>query len=134
MCFSNKTNHFTGKIRDSNRREFIPVSTFFLRKSVRFFIIIIFLIIKTLSKLNFGQYAVWMTRKPRKGDSKELKSKTFPWGTCPRNTLETYASGAHFGSRSIFIPDAAPEQAIADRLRWGKLMSNFLSQLHHFSL
>ena len=31
---------------------------FFLRKSVRFFIIIIFLIIKTLSKLNFGQYAV----------------------------------------------------------------------------
>ena len=34
----------------------------------------------TLSKLKSGQYPVWMTQKPRKGDSGELKSKKFPKG------------------------------------------------------
>ena len=42
-----------------------------LRKSITFFIINIFLIIKTLCKMKSGQYPVWMTRKPRKGDFKE---------------------------------------------------------------
>ena len=41
-----------------------------LRKSVRFFVIMIFLIIKTLPGLKPGQYPVRMTRKPRKGDLK----------------------------------------------------------------
>ena len=47
-----------------------PLSTV-LRKSVTFFILNIFLKIKTLSKLKFGNYPIWMTRKPRKGDFKE---------------------------------------------------------------
>ena len=42
-----------------------------LRKSITFFILNIFLIIKTLCKMKSGQYPVWMTRKPRKGDFKE---------------------------------------------------------------
>ena len=40
---------------------------------------------KTLSKFKSGQYPVWMTWKPRKGDFKELKSKKFPGGACPRS-------------------------------------------------
>ena len=38
---------------------------------------------KTISKLNSGQYPVWMTRKPRKGDFKELKSKNFLGAPAP---------------------------------------------------
>ena len=30
-----------------------------------------------------GQYPVWMTQEPRKGDFRELKSKTFPGVACP---------------------------------------------------
>ena len=47
-----------------------PLSTV-LRKSVTFFILNIFLKLKTPSKLKFGNYPIWMTRKPRKGDFKE---------------------------------------------------------------
>ena len=30
-----------------------------------------------------GQYPIWVTRNPEKGDFRELKSKTFTGGVCP---------------------------------------------------
>ena len=86
------------------RRGSTPVSTV-LRKSVTFFITNIFLIIKTLSGLESGQYPVWMTRKSRKGDFKEWKSKTFPGRARLRTPLEPCAFSARLGNRSVFILD-----------------------------
>ena len=34
-----------------------------------------------------GQYSVWMTQKPRKGDFRGLKSKIFHGGAYPRTPL-----------------------------------------------
>jgi len=39
-----------------------------------------------------------MTQKPRKGDFRELKSKNFPYGACPRTPLEACAFGARLGN------------------------------------
>ena len=82
--------------------EFALVSTV-LRKSVRFFIIDISQLknCKASSKVSgTGQYHVWMTRKPRKGDFREFESKKFPGGV-----LEACAFGARLENRSVFIPD-----------------------------
>ena len=87
-----------------SRRWSTPVSTV-LRKSATFFITNIFLIIKTLSRLESGQYPVWMTMKSRKGDFKEWKSKKFPGGARLRTPLEACAFGARLGNRSVFILD-----------------------------
>ena len=87
-----------------SRRWSTPVSTV-LRKSVTFFITNIFLIIKILSRLESGQYPVWMTMKSRKGDFKEWKSKKFPGGARLRTPLEACAFGARLGNRSVFILD-----------------------------
>ena len=47
-----------------------------------------------------------MTQKPRKGDLRKLKSKTFHWGTCiPRTSLEACVLDALLGNRSVFILD-----------------------------
>ena len=47
-----------------------------------------------------------MTKKPRKGDFRELKSKTFSrGGACPRTPLEACAFGSRLGNRSILILD-----------------------------
>ena len=43
---------------------------------------------KTLSRLESGQYPVWMTMKSRNGDFKEWKSKKFPGGARLRTPLE----------------------------------------------
>ena len=70
------------------RRESKPVSTV-LRKSVRFFIINIFLMIKTLSKLK-----------------QELNTKTFLGEPAPQTPLDSAcAFGPRLGNRSVFIPD-----------------------------
>ena len=101
-CFANRGEQIIGGY--TNRRGPRPVSNV-LRKSVRFFIINIFLIKKTfqveiwkmdwtnaLSEENWtGQYPIWMTQKPRKGDLRELKSKKFPGGAWPRTPLEASA-------------------------------------------
>ena len=42
-----------------------------------------FLIIRTHSTLKSGQYPVWMTQKPRKGDFRSKNPKTFPRGAPP---------------------------------------------------
>ena len=52
-----------------------------------------------------GQYPVWMTQKPRKGDFRELKSKKFPGRAFPWTLLEACAFGARSGNRSPFILD-----------------------------
>ena len=71
-------------VQSSVRRGSILVSTN-LQKLVRFF---------------------RMTQKPREGDSRELKSKTFPGGAWPRTPLPACASAARcFGNRSPFILD-----------------------------
>ena len=54
------------------------------QKSVRFFINTYIFEGKKFPRLNSGQYPVWMTQKPRKGDLRETKSKYFsgvhaPW-------------------------------------------------------
>ena len=49
-----------------------------------------------------------MTHKPRKGDFRELKSKTFQGGVgggMPPNLLETCAFGDRLENRSLFILD-----------------------------
>ena len=86
------------------RRRSTPVSTV-LQKSVTFFIINIVLIIKTLPRLESGQYPVWMTMRSRKGDFKEWKSKKFPGGACLRTPLEACAFAARSGNRLVFILD-----------------------------
>ena len=88
-----------------------PVSTV-LRKSVRFFIHKYILIKIKLSKVKSGQYPVWMTQKPRKGDFGELKSKKFPKGEHAPDPLppfppplEACTFGALLGNRSVSILD-----------------------------
>lgn len=46
-----------------------------------------------------------MTQNPRKGNIRELKSKRFPGGACPRTPLEACAFGVRLGNRSVFILD-----------------------------
>ena len=45
-----------------------------------------------------------MTQKPRKGDFRELKSKTFP-GKYTWNPLEACAFATRLGNQSVFILD-----------------------------
>ena len=95
------------------RRGSTPASVV-LRKSVRFFVIDIFLINNkknfprwgASSKVNgTNQYPVWMTQKPRKGDFRGLKSKKPPGEACPRTPLKACAFGAHLGNRSVLLLD-----------------------------
>ena len=104
IWFRVEVNTFQTGESSVNRRGSTPVSTV-LRKSVTFFITNIFLIIKILSRLESGQYPVWMTMKSRKGDFKEWKSKKFPGGARLRTPLEACAFGARLGNRSVFILD-----------------------------
>ena len=77
-----------------------------LRKSVRFFIINIFLVKKLwifqveIWKMiwTVRKYPVWMTQRPRKGDFAELKYTKFPEDPCPQTSLAV-------GNRSILILD-----------------------------
>ena len=101
-CFANRGEQIIGGY--TNRRGPGPVSNV-LRKSVRFFIINIFLIKKTfqveiwkmdwtntLSEENWtGQYPIWMTQKLRKGDLRELK-----------NFLGEHAPGPPWTLRRLF--------------------------------
>ena len=89
---------------------FTPVSTI-LWKMVRFFIINIYYIFNSSKKKTFqveiwelvgtnasskengtGQYPVWMTQKPRKGDFRGLKSHKFLEGACHWTPLEACTS------------------------------------------
>ena len=92
------------------RRGSIPFSTF-LRKSVRFFIYIFLLKIKTFQveiwKIvwTVNKYLVWTTQKFRKGDFGELKSKKrSPGEHAPVPVQEGCTSGDRLGNRS-FVPD-----------------------------
>ena len=88
------------------RRGSTPGQSTVLRNSVKFFVekYICNNDKKKLSKLKSGQYPVWMTQKPKKGDFRELKSKTFP-GKCPRIPLEACSFAARLGNRSVFLLD-----------------------------
>ena len=94
-----------GQQHTNNRHGSTPVSTV-LRKSVTFFIIYCILIIKTLSILKFGQYPIWMTRKPRKGDLTTKNPNYFlrehPPPPDPARSLRLRRS---LGNRSLFILD-----------------------------
>ena len=99
-----------------------PASTI-LRKLVRFFIINIFLIIKTLSNLKSDQYPIWMTQKPGKGD---LKAK-FPGWACPQTALEVCAFDACWGNQSVFILDT--------RLgSWGATIGSWRAHVEYLSI
>ena len=94
----------------STMHGFTPVSTI-LWKMVRFFIINIYYIFNSSKKKTFqveiwelvgtnasskengtGQYPVWMTQKPRKGDFRGLKSHKFLEGACHWTPLEACTS------------------------------------------
>ena len=59
----------------------------------------IFLIIKTLSTFKSGQYPVWMTWKPRKGDVTSKNPKKYPGGASPPTLLEACS----LGNRPVFL-------------------------------
>ena len=55
--------------------------------------------------LKSGQYPVWMTQKPRKGDFEQFKSKTFPKEEHALDPLEACTFGAHLENPSVCILD-----------------------------
>ena len=115
---------------------FTPVSTV-LRKSVRFFIINILLIIIKLPKLKSGKWsrqmfsfcnfraleAPSMNQKPGKGNFRELKSKKIP--------LEACSLGPSFRKSVNIYPRSAPvcsSIAFLDGLRMDKTSISALIQ------
>ena len=108
-----------------------PVSTV-LRKSVRFFIHKYILIKIKLFKVKSGQYPVWMTQKPRKGDFGELKSKKFPKGEHapdPPSPLSPSPRSLHLRrsfrkSVSIYPRSAPVWKAVRKRNNWARF--NFI--------
>ena len=60
----------------------------------------------------------------RKGNFKELKSKKFLEGACPRTPLEAYPFDARLGNSSVFILDprlyqVIPWKLVYESLNWG---------------
>ena len=91
-----------------------PVSTV-LRKSVRFFIINIFLIIIIIIELSkmvwtnvfFFQFP-GIKQKPGKGNFRDLKSQNITGGACPRAPLEACSLGPSFRKSVSIYPRSAP--------------------------
>ena len=54
-----------------------------------------------------------MNRKPRKEDFRELKSKKFPGGACPRTPLGACTIGARFGKSVISYRRSAPAAPVS---------------------
>ena len=87
-----------------NRRGSTLVSTV-LRKSVRFFIINIFLIIKNTFQVETWAICCLSDSKTQERGLKELNTKTFLGEPAPQSPLDnTCAFGPHLGNRSVFIP------------------------------
>ena len=88
------------------RRGSIPVSTV-LRKSVRFFIINIFLIIKNTFQVETWAICCLSDSKTQERGLKELNTKTFLGKPAPQTPLDSAcAFGPRLGNRSVFIPDS----------------------------
>ena len=97
-----------------SRRWSTSVSTVLRKSDQIFFIVNVLLIKKNFPSWNLengwtnasseengtGQYPVWMTKKHRKRDFREFKSKTFLWEHTPRPPR---SFGACLGNRSVFI-------------------------------
>ena len=77
---------------------------------------------KASSKANgTGQYPVWMTQKPRKGDFRKLKSKKFPRRPCPQDPPEILRlrRSLNLENRSVFMLDPHNLNFICHFLPWG---------------
>ena len=66
-----------------------------------------------------GQYPVWMTQKPRKGDFRELKSKTFPWVACLDSPRRLRLRRSFRKSLSIYPRSAPAPYTIRSAIRYG---------------
>ena len=89
----------------SFRRGSTPVSTV-LRKSVRFFIINTFLIIKNTFQVETWSICYLSDSKTQERGLKGLNTKTFLGKPAPQIPLDSAcAFGRRLGNRSVFIPD-----------------------------
>ena len=94
------------------RRGSTPVSTV-LRKSVRFFIINIFLIIKNTFQVETWAICYLSDSKTQERGLKELNTKTFLGKPAPQTPLDSAcAFGPRLGNRPVFFPDARLEKDI----------------------
>ena len=66
-----------------------------------------------------GQYPVWMTQKPRKGDFRELKSKTFPWVACLDSPRRLRLRRSFRKSLSIYPRSAPTPYTNRSAIRYG---------------
>ena len=87
------------------RRGSTTVSTV-LRKSVRFFIINTFLIIKNTFQVETWAICYLSDSKTQERGLEELNTKTFLGKPAPQTPLDSAcAFGPRLGNRSVFIPD-----------------------------
>ena len=94
------------------RRGSTPVSTV-LRKSVRFFIINTFLIIKNTFQVETWAICYLSDSKTQDRGLKELNTKTFLGKPAPQTPLDSAcAFGPRLGNRLVFIPDPRLEKDI----------------------
>ena len=97
------------------RRGSTPVSTV-LRKSVRFFIINTFLIIKNTFQVETWAICYLSDSKTQERGLKELNTKTFLGKPAPQTPLDSAcAFGPRLGNLSVFIPD--PRLVLLDSQR-----------------
>ena len=90
--------------KNNDRRRSTLVSTV-LRKSVRFFIINIFLIIKNTFQVETWAICCLSDSKTQERGLKELNTKTFLGEPAPQSPLDsTCAFGPRLGNQSVFIP------------------------------
>ena len=88
-----------------SRRGSTPVSTV-LRKSVRFFIINTFLIIKNTFQVETWAICYLSDSKTQERGLEEFNTKTFLGKPAPQTPLDSAcAFGPRLGNRSVFIPD-----------------------------
>ena len=103
MTFMNR--HFLVKEKVAARRGCTPVSIV-LRKSVRFFIINTFFIIKNTFQVETWAICYLSDSKTQERGLKELNTKTFLGKPAPQTPLDSAcAFGPRLGNRSVFIPD-----------------------------
>ena len=58
---------------------------------------------KSLKENGTGQYLVWVTQRPRKGDLRELKSKKFPG--CPQTKVLARRVSSHPMEHAHFLEE-----------------------------
>ena len=89
-----------------------------------------FLIIKTHSTLKSGQYPVWMTRKPRKGEFRSKNPKKFVRGACPPDPSRILRLRRSFTKSVSIYPRSAPATVFWSIPDPGKLFQTLYKGYH----